>query len=85
MYGIGIILGAGIYSLIGLGAAAAGNTLWLSFMVAAFIASCTGLSYAELCSVYPKEAAEYNYTKKSREKSFEKKQHYGSEFQYKSK
>ena len=32
-------------------------------MVAALIASCTGLSYAELCSVYPKEAAEYNYVK----------------------
>ncbi len=62
-YGIGIILGAGIYALIGVGAGIAGNAIWLSFIIAAVIASFTGLSYAELSSMYPKEAAEYNYTK----------------------
>jgi len=65
LYGIGIILGAGIYALIGAGAGIAGNALWLSFLIAAFIASLTGLSYAELASMYPKEAAEYVYTKKA--------------------
>ena len=32
LYGIGIILGAGIYALIGVGAGIAGNALWLSFV-----------------------------------------------------
>ncbi len=65
LYGVGIILGAGIYALIGKGAGFAGNTLWLSFVIAAVIASFTGLSYAELSSLYPKEAAEYVYTKRA--------------------
>lgn len=65
LYGVGIILGAGIYALIGQGAAVAGNALWLSFIIAAVVASFTGLSYAELSSMCPKEAAEYNYTKRA--------------------
>ncbi|MBI2545907.1 amino acid permease [Candidatus Woesearchaeota archaeon] len=63
LYGIGIILGAGIYALIGVGAGIAGNALWLSFLIGAAIAAFTGFSYAELSSMYPKEAAEYVYTK----------------------
>ncbi|MFH1126543.1 MAG: amino acid permease [archaeon] len=62
LYGVGIILGAGIYALIGKGAGLAGNALWISFFIAAVIAAFTGLSYAELSSMYPKAAAEYNYT-----------------------
>ncbi|MBI2085375.1 MAG: amino acid permease [Candidatus Aenigmarchaeota archaeon] len=65
VYGIGVILGAGIYVLIGQGAAIAGNALWLSFVVAAFIAMFTGFSYAELSGRFPKSAAEYTYTKKA--------------------
>ena len=64
-YGVGIILGAGIYVLIGQGAGIAGNALWLSFVVAALIASFTGMSYAELAGMFPKTAAEYVYTKKA--------------------
>lgn len=64
LYGIGIILGAGIYSLIGEAAGLAGNALWLSFVIAAIIATFTGLSYAELATMYPKAAAEYEYVKK---------------------
>lgn len=63
LYGIGIILGAGIYALLGVGAGIAGNAIWISFVIAAIMAAFTGLSYAELSSMYPKEAAEYNYTK----------------------
>ncbi len=63
LYGVGIILGAGIYVLIGQGAAIAGNAIWLSFAVAAIIAAFTGLSYAELAGMFPKDAAEYVYTK----------------------
>jgi APA family basic amino acid/polyamine antiporter len=65
MYGIGIILGAGIYVLIGKAAGIAGNMVWLSFLISAIIASFTGLSYAELSSMFPKSAAEYLYTRKA--------------------
>ncbi len=59
--GIGIILGAGIYALIGEGAAFAQNAVWLSFVAGAIIVALTGLSYAELSSMYPKAGAEYEY------------------------
>jgi APA family basic amino acid/polyamine antiporter len=61
--GVGIILGAGIYALIGRGAGIAGNALWLSFSVSAAIAVFTGLSYAELSAMYPRAGAEYEYVK----------------------
>lgn len=60
--GVGIILGAGIYALLGQGAGLAGNAVWLSFVISAVIALLTGLSYAELSSMLPKAAAEYEYT-----------------------
>ena len=63
MYGVGLILGAGIYVLIGDVAGIAGNAMWISFIVAAIIATCTGLSYAELSSMFPKSAADYVYVK----------------------
>jgi APA family basic amino acid/polyamine antiporter len=63
MYGIGLILGAGIYVLIGEVAAITGNAMWISFLLAAAMATLTGLSYAELSSVFPKSAAEYVYVK----------------------
>jgi len=63
--GVGIILGAGIYVLIGQAAGVAGNAVWLSFLLGALIAACTGLSYAELSSMYPKDAGEYLYTEKA--------------------
>jgi len=64
-YGIGIILGAGIYAIIGEGAKVAQGSLWISFVIAAIIGSFTGLSYAEMSGRFSKEAAEYNYTKKA--------------------
>jgi APA family basic amino acid/polyamine antiporter len=65
LYGTGVIIGAGIYALIGVGAGMAGNMLWLAFLISAFIAIFSGLSYAELSSMFPKEAAEYTYTRKA--------------------
>ena len=65
LYGIGVILGAGIYALIGVGAGIAGNALWSAFVIAALIAGFTALSYAELASMFPRAAAEYVYTKKA--------------------
>jgi APA family basic amino acid/polyamine antiporter len=64
-YGVGMILGAGIYALIGSAAGVAGNSVWMSFLLGALISSFTGLSYAELSSMIPKAAAEYNYAKEA--------------------
>lgn len=63
MYGVGLILGAGIYVLIGDVAALAGNAMWISFVISAVIATLTGLSYAELSSMFPKSAAEYVFVR----------------------
>ncbi|MGG6460974.1 MAG: APC family permease, partial [Candidatus Eiseniibacteriota bacterium] len=63
LYGVGLILGAGIYVIIGDVAAISGNAIWISFILAAVIASFTGFSYAELASMFPKSAAEYIYVK----------------------
>ena len=60
--GMGIILGAGIYALIGEATALAGNAVWISFALSAIVAIFTGLSYAELSSIFPKASAEYEYT-----------------------
>jgi len=62
-YGVGIIVGAGIYALIGAVAGLAGNAVWLSFIISSFLAVFTGLSYVELSSIFPKDAAEYHYVK----------------------
>jgi len=62
-YGVGIILGAGIYALIGEAAGIAGNAIWVSFIIAALIAACSAISYAELASIYPRSAAEFVYVK----------------------
>ncbi len=59
--GVGIILGAGIYVLIGQAAGLAGNAIWLAFGLSAIMALLTGLSYAELSSMFPKAGAEYDY------------------------
>lgn len=63
--GVGIILGAGIYALLGEAAGIAGNSLWISFLIAALVAAFTGLSYAELSSMYPKDSGEAEYGEKA--------------------
>lgn len=55
-YGIGDILGAGIYALVGKVAAEAGTAAWASFLVSAALAAVTGLAYAELCARVPRSA-----------------------------
>lgn len=60
--GVGIILGAGIYALIGEAAGRAGNAVWLSFAISALVALFTALSYMELASMMPRAGAEYDYT-----------------------
>ncbi len=60
-YGTGMILGAGIYSVIGQAAGIAGDSLWQGFLVAGMAALLTALSYAELATMYPAAGAEYTY------------------------
>ncbi len=60
-YGVGSILGAGIYVLIGKTAGPAGNLTWLAFLIASLCAVVTALSYAELATLFPKAGGEYVY------------------------
>jgi len=69
-YGIGDILGAGVYALIGTIAGIAGNACWMPFLLSLFIAALTGLSYAELGSRYPRAGGEAHYTFRAFHNSF---------------
>ncbi len=70
MYGIGLTLGAGIYVLIGEAAGFAGNSMWISFLLATIVAIFAGLSYAELSALFPKAAAEYVFVKNAFKNNF---------------
>jgi amino acid transporter len=54
LYGLGSMLGSGIYGLIGQAAGEVGNAVWLSFLVALVAALLTAFSYASLGSRYPR-------------------------------
>lgn len=61
LYGLGNIVGAGIYVLIGKVAGEAGSSTVLSFLIASFVASFTALSYMELSARYPVSAGATAY------------------------
>ncbi len=61
-YGVGDILGAGIYVLIGKIAGLVGSGCWLSFLAALVVASLTGFTYAELGARFPRSAGESFYS-----------------------
>ena len=63
MFGVGGIVGAGIYAIIGKAAGLSGNMLWLSFITAAAVALLTGLSYAEFVSRFPDSGGSFEYIK----------------------
>ena len=58
LYGVGTMLGAGIYVLVGKVAGYAGMHGPLSFIAAAIVAAFTALSYSQLSSMIPKSAGE---------------------------
>ena len=60
-YGVGDILGAGIYALIGKIAGIAGHYCWIAFGIAFITASFTALSYAELGSRFPRSGGEATF------------------------
>ncbi len=61
LYGIGTIVGAGIYVLISKVAASSGYHAPVSFLVASIVVGFTALSYAELSNRYPRSAGEAYY------------------------
>lgn len=64
-YGVGVIVGAGIYSIIGAAAGVAGRLLWLSLVLAAVPAVLAALCYAELSTRFPKAGGSYVYVRKA--------------------
>ena len=64
-YSVGVIVGAGVYSVIGTAAGLAQQGLWLSFVIGAAVALLTAISYAELATAYPEAGAEYIYVRRA--------------------
>lgn len=62
--GIGTIIGAGIYVVIGIVAGHAGPTLIVSILIAGLISILTALSFAELTAWLPAEGGIYDYSRK---------------------
>ena len=65
VYGVGLILGAGIYAILGEATGVTGGSIVISFLLAAAIAALTGLSYAELASIFPKAEGDYIYVREA--------------------
>ncbi len=59
--GLGSLMGAGLYVLVGLGASLAGPALWLSFAACGLLALPSALMYAELSRMIPKSGGGYLY------------------------
>ena len=51
--GVGSMVGAGIFALLGAAGAVAGSAVWLSFLIAGIIAALQGYSFAKLGSAFP--------------------------------
>src|SRR5687768_1332046 len=56
VYGVGDMVGSGIYGTVGKAAGQMGNAVWLAFVVSMVAAMLTGLSYASIASRYPRAA-----------------------------
>jgi amino acid transporter len=61
IYGVGDMLGAGVYALIGKVAGYMGNAIWLAYLIAMVAAALTALSYASLGSRYPRAGGSAYY------------------------
>lgn len=60
-YGVGCSVGAGIYSLVGIGARLAGPSIALSFCVAGVACCFTSLAYSEFASRIPASGSAYTF------------------------
>jgi amino acid transporter len=62
--GVGSMVGAGIFALLGAAGAVAGSAVWASFLLAGAIAGLQGYSFAKLGSVYPSGGGMLTYLSK---------------------
>ena len=62
--GVGAMVGAGIFALLGAAGAVAGAAVWLSFLIAAAIAGLQGYSFAKLGARYPTAGGLLEYVAK---------------------
>ena len=61
--GVAIIIGAGIYVLLGPAAKDAGAQVWLSLLFASALSVLTAFSYMELSSMFPKAGSEQEFAR----------------------
>ena len=62
--GVGSMVGAGIFALLGAAGAVAGSAVWVSFLVAGAIAGLQGYSFAKLGATYPSGGGMLTYLAK---------------------
>ncbi len=60
--GVGAIVGTGILTLIGVGAAKAGPAVILSFVLAGLVCAAAALAYAEMATMIPAAGGAYSYS-----------------------
>ncbi|MFQ6096994.1 MAG: amino acid permease, partial [Armatimonadota bacterium] len=63
MIGVGAMIGAGIFALLGLAAAKAGPALMIAFVLNGVVALITGMGYGELGACFPHAGGEYLWGK----------------------
>ena len=63
--GVGAMVGAGIFALLGAAGEVAGAAVWLSFLIAGFVAGLQGYSFAKLGARYPSAGGLLEYVAKS--------------------
>ena len=61
----GYVIGAGIYTIIGIASKYGKNYTWISVILSGILAICTGLRYSELASMYNKNSGNYIYIKEA--------------------
>lgn len=59
--GIGGMIGAGIFSILGVVAEAAGAAMWVSFIIGGFVALFSTYSYAKLGAKFPSAGVQSNF------------------------
>tara|TARA_Y100000389_G_scaffold204291_1_gene256095 strand:+ start:860 stop:2155 length:1296 start_codon:yes stop_codon:yes gene_type:complete len=58
---LGLMIGAGIYSLLNIVTKYSGKYAWFSFLIGGFISLMTAFSYYDLSKIYNSNASEYEY------------------------
>lgn len=61
--GVGVIIGAGIYILIGPATEKAGGLVWASMLLASALCALTAFSYMELTSMFPRAGSEHEFAR----------------------